>query len=223
MATLAGVASMGSGGVATYVSDNQVGTGVLLLAGAGFLLMGFQGTPLIRIGGKDANIELERRERRAVKAITETEAQEGPERAQQIADVLVSIDPDLARSPAFRTLEYENNVRHTLQRISNGKFVTAPHFLGIDAILEVDSGKIAFEFKSFQKATRISASIVEHIVHRWHSGTIAESGYTLFILVANVPLTDQAKATMQSWPDVRFVLWRNNDDDNALREAIESI
>ena len=50
----------GTGGAfAIFDSSNQAGTAVLLLASAGFFLIGVQGTSLIRFGSGSGAIELE--------------------------------------------------------------------------------------------------------------------------------------------------------------------
>src|SRR6516162_7951910 len=54
------------GGYAVFEKSNQAGTAMLLILAAIFLLIGVQGTPLIKFGSSSGSVELERRRRRKV-------------------------------------------------------------------------------------------------------------------------------------------------------------
>jgi hypothetical protein len=79
-ALVIGIATGGGGAYAVFASSNQAGTAILLILSAIFLLIGIQGTSLIRFSTGSNTVELERRRRTVERAVKEI-AREEPERA----------------------------------------------------------------------------------------------------------------------------------------------
>src|SRR4051812_18002065 len=72
-----GVVLLEAGLFAVFISDNQAGTAVLLVAAAAFLLIGIQGTPLLKFGNN--TVELARRRKRVAIAIEVAKREENPD------------------------------------------------------------------------------------------------------------------------------------------------
>ena len=85
MALGVGIAAGAGGGYAVFASGNQAGTAILLILSAIFLLIGIQGTSLIRFSTGSNTVELERRKRTVERAVKEI-AKEEPERAAGIIE-----------------------------------------------------------------------------------------------------------------------------------------
>src|SRR5207249_2272033 len=98
---------------------NQAGTVALLIVAAALLLIGIQGTPLVRLGSKDSSIQLATIRRRAIRVIEEARKEDEPEVAEAIATAVESavstIQPSrtITRSGA----RYETEVLFELLRI----------------------------------------------------------------------------------------------------------
>src|SRR6266702_5760117 len=77
----------GAGGYAVFEKSNQAGTAMLLILAAIFLLIGVQGTPLIRFGSSSGSVELERRRRRKVQeALEQANEENNAEKAEGIVE-----------------------------------------------------------------------------------------------------------------------------------------
>ena len=86
----------GAGGYAVFEKSNQAGTAMLLILAAIFLLIGVQGTPLIRFGSNSGSVELERRRRRKVQqALAQASEESSTEKAEGIVEGVKLVAPDL--------------------------------------------------------------------------------------------------------------------------------
>jgi hypothetical protein len=113
---LLGAVAPGAGGVATFVSDNQAGTGVLLLVALTLLLIGVQGTPLIRFGAESASLELDRR-RRVRQVIEDISTDDSPDAVRGALEAAAAFEPSLARSYGAREADlYASQVHDPLVR-----------------------------------------------------------------------------------------------------------
>ncbi|GAB3862614.1 hypothetical protein GCM10029963_69250 [Micromonospora andamanensis] len=113
-ASALGLVAAAGGGWAVFATDNQAGSAVLVIIGAAFLLMGLQGTPLIRVGSVDSGVELERRRRRVEKAIEQARQEESPEIAAGIVEAASIIEPRIFRSAHYRSELYTSKVAMAL-------------------------------------------------------------------------------------------------------------
>src|SRR5580698_6721018 len=91
-----GVACGGAGGYAVFEKSNQAGTTMLLILAAIFLLIGVQGTPLIKFGSNSGSVELERRRRRKIEeAIEQANEENNKQKAEGIVEAVKLVAPDL--------------------------------------------------------------------------------------------------------------------------------
>jgi hypothetical protein len=92
------------GFLAMFITKNEAGTAIALLLAGALILVGLQGTQVLKLGGKDIGAELARREIAATKA-TET-AEENPARAAGVIEGYVIGDPGARNDPVLaRALE----------------------------------------------------------------------------------------------------------------------
>lgn len=136
-ATFAGVAIY-----ALFNSANQAGTAALLLVAAAFLLIGVQGTALVRFGTGSTSVELDRRAAAAVQRADEVAAVD-PQLAMGILEGAAIIEPRIGpAASAFRAISYENAVGQALERVRpDGASVTAAE-TPIDLTVLAPSGKV---------------------------------------------------------------------------------
>jgi hypothetical protein len=117
IATVLGL-TLGDFGVwAVFKTSNQAGSAILLIISAAFLLIGIQGTPLIKIGGSTANLELERRRRRWEQTIKEAKSEPNPEVAQGMIEAAAIMEPELTLSPRSQSSLYIDRVGAALRRL----------------------------------------------------------------------------------------------------------
>lgn len=102
---------------ALFTSTNQAGTAALLLVAAAFLLIGVQGTALVRFGSGSTSVELDRRVAAAVRRADEV-AEQDPQLALGILEGAAIVEPRIGpAASAARAMNYENAVRRALERV----------------------------------------------------------------------------------------------------------
>jgi hypothetical protein len=117
LALLIGVAFAVLAVFALFVTDNQAGTAALLLVAAAFLLIGVQGTALVRFGSGSTSVELDRRLADAVRRADEV-AERDPQLALGILEGAAIIEPRIGpAASAARAMNYESAVRQALERV----------------------------------------------------------------------------------------------------------
>ncbi|MFC4529154.1 hypothetical protein [Sphaerisporangium dianthi] len=114
-ALVVGTAAEISGGYAVFNSDNQAGTVALLLAGAVFLLIGVQGTRLIRMGTESSTVELDRRFR-VEKTVERIREEDDPDVAQGMIEAASIIDPRVAEVMSDTGVAYVQRLQHAILR-----------------------------------------------------------------------------------------------------------
>jgi hypothetical protein len=216
VALVLGLLLTGVGGWAVFKSSNQAGSAVLLLMGAAFLLIGVQGTPLIKIGGSTANLELERRRRRAETAIEQAEKEPNPQVAQGMLEAAAIMDPQLVMSPQTQARLYEDRVGAALRTTFENVESKAPYD-GYDFAIKTPMGQTAVEVK-YRQSKLFRASDVKNVVRR-HKGTIGK-----MVIVTNAPLSEEVRAinstgTCDDVP-VEVVTWNDATHDDLLHRAI---
>jgi hypothetical protein len=140
IASITGLAGVAAGGVGVFLSDNQAGTTAILLLGAVFLLMGVQGTAIIK-AGKDS-VEMERRwqANKLAKRAEELVRDNKPDAAAELAAAAAQVDPRMGDSQRLRRLNktiYCYQALEALQRASQEMNVTVDLFK--DSFDTVDS------------------------------------------------------------------------------------
>jgi hypothetical protein len=217
-----GIAAGGGGAYAVFASKNQAGTAILLVLSAIFLLIGIQGTSLIRFSTGSNTFELERRKRSIEKAAAEL-AKEDPDRAAGIIQGAEIALPALGSFSQSEALLYERRLETALQSLGYVTFFRGgPGDLGAD--FEVFRAEHA-ESKVYVEAKYRQSGILDTATAR----RLIERGAILrapFLIVTNgdQSVISRAYASEQGreFP-IRLVTWRNESDDRALRDALTEL
>jgi Restriction endonuclease len=208
-----GVICGGAGGYAVFEKSNQAGTATLLALAAIFLLIGVQGTPLIRFGSSSGSVELARIRRGAAEALRQAKEESSPERAEGIVEGVRLVAPDLVPKTFNDYIEYENSVASALSNM--GYEVSQEVRVGqlrVDLKITNSDRTIYAEMKYYRRPVSLDA------IHQAIGMASVLSAPVL--LVANVELTHSARSLIGR-NNVDFVQWRDESDNPALREATE--
>ncbi|WP_344085759.1 hypothetical protein [Luedemannella helvata] len=217
LAALIGLAAGSFGTFAIFRSDNQAGTAALLVLAAAFMLMGLQGTPLLRFGSGDASVQLAAIRRRAVQ-VAETAAQkESPEVAAAVADAVESITPGVLH-PAIR---YEKQLIAAIAQIDPTlEVVMPPHDKGIDLVVRDRHNRAAVIEVRYLTRQRLERHAIVAAEERLR-GTPFEGR---LIFVTSAPPDSQAERYLSERqgddPITQLVVWNGPDDNGRLARAL---
>jgi hypothetical protein len=205
-----GLLAGGAGGYAVFASSNQGGTVMLLLLSVIFLLIGVQGTPLVRFTSSSASVELSRRQR-VNRALRMAKEEENPERAAGIVEGVAIAEPGLVPKSYASGLQYEHRV------------ISA--FLELNYIIERSRSDFSYDFVVVKGARR-AAVILKYYSHpipptviRDAIGTATHSALPT-LLVANQPMTSSAAEAALTITNFAYALWRDQRDNDNLKEAL---
>lgn len=227
IAIIVGIIAGGAGGYAVFVSANQAGTSVLLILSATFLLIGVQGTSLIRFSTGSNTVELERKRRvvEVEKAAEEAVQEDDIDRAAGIVEGAALADPELSLSPRARSMLYEKRLDLALSEM--GYLVLHPDIdTGIDLVARKppggeESGTETFEikFKYLSSGRPISLDSAESAV-RGRADRIIP-----LLVVVNTGYTKRVAETIKNAPGAgaRIVAWRDVRDNEALADSIKDL
>ena len=216
VASALGVILGGLGVWSVFISSNQAGSAVLLLIGASFLLIGVQGTPLIKIGGSTANLELERR-RRAKEVANLAQDETNPDVAQGMLEAAAIIEPKLTGlSVQLQSYVYEDRVGVALDRLFDEVERLRPPDRR-DFTVTTPMGQADIEVK-FKRQGTFRARDVAAVVRR-HKGETRK-----LVIVTNAPLAEDVRAInstgVYDGMAVETVTWNDSGDDGLLQRAI---
>lgn len=212
-----GLLFAGPGGWAVFSSSNQAGSVALLLMGAAFLLIGVQGTPLIKIGGSTANVELERRRRRVQTAIEQADTELNPDVAQGMIDAATIMEPGLVLSARSQAHLYEDRVGAALGTIFENLEREAPPDRH-DFVVTTPMGRTAVEVK-YKQVGSFRARDVAMIARRLKNKT------GKIVVATNAPLSEEVRAinaggTYNDGTMVEVVTWNDETHNDLLHRAI---
>jgi hypothetical protein len=206
----------GAGGYAVFEKSNQAGTAMLLILAAIFLLIGVQGTPLIKFGNSSGSVELERRRRRKVQeAVEQANEENNAEKAEGILEGVKLVAPDLVPKSFNIYRDYEDNVARALSEM--GYEVSQEVRVGplMTDLKIMKSGRTVYaELKYYQKP--VPPQVIQQVIG------MASVLSAPVLLVASSELTNSAQ-TLISRNDVDFVQWRDGADNAELRAALERL
>lgn len=222
MALGVGIAAGGGGGYAVFASTNQAGTAILLILSAIFLLIGIQGTSLIRFSTGSNTVELERRGRKVVQAAEEI-AEEEPERAAGMIEGAQLAIPGLstltshAQASLIAAL-YEQSVKNAIAKLG---FTTsnARAYSDIDMVVTDDLGRTVDVAVKYSKGRNFSRSWVYSVLRQ------RESNIPLLI-VTNSPMRPDTVSSLEEFRQaapVRLVSWEDGSDIQTLRDALAEL
>ncbi|WP_216896137.1 hypothetical protein [Nocardia alni] len=124
LAIIVGLAAGVPGVFAVFMSGNQAGTAVLLIAAIAFLLIGVQSTPLIKLASGNNSLELGQRQRIAKEILKKVESTNNPAEKGAYAEAAVIAVPELEQNNAVRSLRYEKAVSDVILTLSRQPMVS---------------------------------------------------------------------------------------------------
>ncbi|MGW4678378.1 hypothetical protein ACWEOS_07935 [Micromonospora taraxaci] len=214
-ASALGLVAAGGGGWAVFATDNQAGSAVLVIIGAAFLLMGLQGTPLIRVGSADSGVELERRRRRVEKAMEQARHEESPEIAAGIVEAASIIEPRIFQSPRYRSELYTSKVALAFQ-IAVADATVERHSLdyGPDLTVRTGMGGANVEVKYRERGPLRMQDVRK--LERYSEGSRG------LLIVTNAPLSPEVEAhnADEANRHVEVVTWKGEEDAGILVRAL---
>lgn len=180
------------------------------------LLLGLQGTALRSLGGGEYRIELERRRRRALRAV-DLAAYEAPEVAAAVVDAVSMIEPSVAtiRPPSDR---YEEALRSAVKRVGasvDGAHRNGPGDRGVDIRATLASGTVNIQVK-YRPRGPIGLSDITRAMRGFHAGGFAGG----FLVVTNAPLSDEVRQHNAEADEVEAITWNDERDDDLLLRAL---
>jgi hypothetical protein len=216
-----GLVSGCGGGYAVFASSNQAGTAILLILSAMFLLIGVQGTSLIRFSTGSNTVELERRKRQIVeRALKEATEEPGLERAEGIVEGIAIVEPSLPSLPEAEARLYRRRLQYAIDEMGYFTAEVALSLLNADLHIRDNQGRmIAVEIKYAGPSKRIDTSSAIKSIE-W-----AERSALPMILVTNAQFSQAVhqRATNSEGVKIRLVTWRDRQDDDALRNALSDL
>jgi len=219
-----GLALLIAGTVAVFLTDSDLGTAALLAAGLILVVLGVTGKLPSRISYGDKSVEW-------LQDLVETSLNSA-DSIETKNEVIVSFGPDRLPKPAQREVSsavgvyiaYEQSVIAALNRVRppdasaslesrrGGRDEIA------DALLSHDGKHLLIEIK-YRSSNRLSSHEISPILSRF--GLVNEKiGPANLLIVANVPPSASA-AELMTRSSAVFTLWRDEEDDSALKAAIE--
>ncbi len=207
---IAGVVAGGAGGYAALERSNQLGAAVLMVIGAVFLVVGIQGTRLMRFTSGSAIVELERKKKRIANAIEKAQDEGNLEKASGIAEGAAIAAPALLRRSVG--IQYELNVTSAI--IDMGYHVTGTALdRGFDLIISDDSNHVIFA--ELKRLTRpVPRQAIDRLLLQ------VASGLTPVLLITYTELSIAAREFIRSSGRLEVVHWRDEHDNDRLAETL---
>jgi hypothetical protein len=236
-ASVIGLAGVTAGGFGVFVSGNQAGTTAILLLGAVFLLMGVQGTAIVK-ASKDS-VELERR--RTARELT-SKAEDALERnaidqAEAYVEAVRTVEPLAVADPRFRLLSasvYEQKVIEALAQaveiVGRGRLQlmpgirTASHWFDATISDRENPGRaIVVEIKAVSRERFAPNVLVQQLLEQVKAAKLP----CLLLITPDHQLSASAIHQLETATDagvtVRTVRWRDQDDQPTLISAISDL
>ena len=244
-ASLIGLTGIGAGGVGVFLSDNQAGTTAILLLGAVFLLMGVQGTAIIKAGKESVELERRSQARKLTDRAEELVEEKKPDAAAELVEAAKAVDPSLKHDANLRHLSgeiYERQVLDAIQRTVQTISASAPAGGGQQLSLIVDppirglSGRVN-RLDALVSASgdpqRIVGIEIKNTARSNLADQVVYQALELFreadvpgIVVSNrtpgLVISDYNRGPW-SGIDYDFVLWRDERDDPMLEGILRKM
>jgi hypothetical protein len=211
-----GVICGGAGGYAVFEKSNQAGTAMLLILAAIFLLIGVQGTPLIKFGSSSGSVELERRLRRKVQgALEQANEENNTAKAEGIVEGVKLVAPNLVPKSFSAYRQYEESVADALLKMGYEVSRNARvRQMEMDLKITKNGHTAYAELKYYVKP--VSSQVIQQVIGR------ASVASAPVLLVASSQLTNSAQ-TLIGHNSVDFVQWRSESDNPELQAALERL
>jgi len=208
---IVGVVAGGAGGYVAFERSNQLGSAVLLVIGAVFLIVSIQGTRLMFFTSGSSIVELEQKKRIIADAIEKAQSEGNIEKASGIVEGAAIASPalGLARNVG---LQYELQVASAI--VGMGYLVT-PSSLdrGFDLIVTDGNDHIIYaELKRLSKP--VSRQLVETLAYR------ASTRPVPIVLITYTELSRAAQEFVSPWGNLEVAQWRDENDNDRLAETL---
>ncbi len=205
-----GIIAAGAGGYVAFERSNQLGSAVLLVIGALFLIIGIQGTRLMRFTSGSNIVELEQKKRIIAAAIEKAQEEGNVEKASGIAEGAAIAAPGLGvRS---RGLQYELQVSSAIVGMG---YLVSPYSTmdrGFDLVITDESGRmILAEVRRYSRT--VPRESLEAFLRR------ASVIRVPVILISYTELTREAQGAVMT-SGIEAVRWRGENDNALLAEAL---
>jgi hypothetical protein len=231
-----GIAGLGAGAVAVFVTHLEAGPVALLAVGLIFMIVGLAGTlpTRLKVGDNEAAWEIERQ---AVETFVERVAEVTPVANQReflgaLGD-LAEDAPEVA-ARGISAVAYEQQLRAELEEVVRElehsfpdrqpvKFVTEiTADRQVDAIIQGPTGRlVAVEAKL--SAQRLAPSWIDLMHQIYFDKSRASSDLTALLLVTRTPLTRALAERLKEYPEIRHILFRGPEDRGALKRALREV
>jgi len=224
-----GLAGLGAGGAAVFITDLEAGPVALIAAGLLLLLIGIGGRmpSRLKIGDNEAAWEIERE---AVQTFVERVAEDVPVANQReflgALGELAEGAPQVA-APALLGYAYDTLMETELARVaaevSDVRRVTPWKRLGekggLDFVIEATGNR--FILVEVKASRRLSLAQVAAIMEKaqYYRETYPDRK-TALLLVSRYPLSAAVRAMFMQVPDAACIVFRSREDDNELIDAI---
>jgi hypothetical protein len=232
-----GVAGLGAGAVAVFVTHLEAGPVALLAVGLIFMIVGLAGTlpTRLKVGDNEAAWEIERQ---AVETFVERVAEVTPVANQReflgaLGD-LAEDAPEVA-ARGISAFAYEQQLRAELEEVvrelehsfPDGQpvnFMTTATADGqmVDAIILGPAGRrVAVEAKL--SAQRLAPSWIDLMHQSFLRKSRASGDFAALLFVTRKPLTRALAERLKEYPEIRHVLYRGPEDREALKRALREV
>jgi hypothetical protein len=230
-----GVAGLGAGGMAVFITHLEAGPVALLAVGLIFMIIGLAGTlpTRLKVGDNEAAWEIERQ---AVETFVERVAETTPVANQReflgaLGD-LAEKAPEVA-ARGMSAVAYEQQLRAEIEDIlrelegpaADGRL--SGHTTGIggsrqrvDATVETPDGRfIPIEIRVSEKP--LLADSIEGLERKRSSFAWAAGNVLLFI--TRTDISHAARERLHRYPEIHHVVYRGPQDREALKQALREV
>lgn len=226
----AGLAGLGAGGTATFITKNTIGAGVLLAIGAFFWLIGLTGwaPQRVKIGGNE--IEWYERYQQVQKVLNRTFAEADPEAKERVAETVVEshlspTEPVRRQAEDFlrqQTQQYERAVGSAFLRVGAQSHFIPGHDQHFNGVFRYNEIAVGVHVKYTKSNVSIKRSINEMFsILETPGWGIDVSGIVLVVpLDADYEIGD---GILLGNPRLRMVRWSSPDDDDRIRATLEQL
>lgn len=230
-----GIAGLGAGGVAVFISHLEAGPVALLVVGLTFMIIALGGVlpSRLKVGDNEATWEVQRE---AVEAFVERVAENAPAESQpellDALDDLAEHAPSVVVGGTVSAIRYELMVREEIQSIIQEMQASAPEGKSIkfstevtagqrkvDSVLEGPTGRlVAIEVKYSVKT--LPTTWIDAIYWKLDTESRAWRGPGVMLLITREPLPRSFNEQIQKFPSIHHVTYRGPEDRERLKRAL---
>jgi hypothetical protein len=238
IAFILGIAGLGAGGAAVYLTHLEAGPVGLMAVGLIFMIIALGGVlpSRLKVGENEATWEAERE---AVGRFVERVAEGTPVVNQReflgaLSDLAEKAPEVAARGVSAVAYEQQlraeiedvlheledNSVTGRLPRYSSGIFGASRNI--IDATIRTPHGRLV-RIEMRVSETPLSATWVEGLHQKLNRMSSDYGDNRVMLAITKVPLTHAAQDLLQRYPEIHYVLYRGPEDREELKRALREV